>query len=592
MAVSQIQEIKDKLDIVDVIGERISLQRSGKNFRGNCPFHSEKTPSFFVSPDIQHYKCFGCGKQGDVLTFIQEFDRLTFPEALEILAERAGVELQQEWKDPKEEERRRIFEVLELAQKYYTYLLTEHKIGAAALEYLQQRQLNTDTRRNFGIGYAPAQWESLVNYLTKKKKFTPEEVEKAGLAIRGRGGRYYDRFRDRLMFPLHDHRGRVVGFSGRLLNKEAKEAKYINTPETEVYHKRYLLYGYWQNLEAIREKESVIITEGEFDVLSSVQAHVKNVVAVKGSALTEEQVRLLSRTVQTIYLALDADSAGVEATKRAIALVQSFPVALRVIPLLGGKDPDDMARQNPAQWRDQTKKSITAFEYVLEAVVKEHGLDSAQGHKRVTDTMFDVLLQIEHAVERTFYLKQLAERLQVTERIIEEQWEQRQKRQQASQLSQHRRTEEPERPSPVVVDQLGRYYLQLLLRFPQRFEQKGGPTDPQCLQEPGLQRIFAQHDEWMKTREQFILKEFVPSLPAELQELISDLYLEELPIEDTLLNHELTVTATQLQQRWRKDQLDKLGKQLEKLEGKESLTTAEEEQYGELQRQLQVLTQH
>lgn len=591
-----IQEIKEKLDIGEIIGERIKLQRRGKNLTAPCPFHSEKTPSFFVSPELQRFICFGCKRKGDVFTFIQEYDRLTFRETLEYLAERAGIELKQEGIDPKEAQRQEIFEILELTQKYYQFLLLEHEIGTKAREYLKERGLQSSTIKTFGIGYSPSSWDSLSRYLIQKKKFSADSVIAAGLALAGKKGLPYDRFRDRIMFPLHDHRGRTVGFSGRLLDTQAKEAKYINTPETAIYHKRYLLYGYWQNLEGIREKESVIVTEGEFDVLSSVQAHVRNIVAVKGSALTEEQVRTLARTVQTIYLALDADSAGVEATKRAIQIVQDFPVALRVIPLKGGKDPDDLARQDPAAWREMVKDHISAFEYVLDHTLKEHGKDSAEGLKRVTNTMLELISTVEHVVERSFYLKQLAGSLGLTESLLEEQWQQFRRHKEASQLNSHRKkVEQPENEGTSQIesdDSMSRYFLQLLIRYPKKLAQIDREVNDKWFAEPAQRRIIHEYREWMKTHDRFEVGEFSHHVPEELQDVLSTLYVEEAPVEDAGLEKELLLTLTQLEQRWKKLRLTELASELEVLEAKDELNEAEEKKYQTLQKELAAVTRN
>jgi DNA primase len=564
---SQVQEIKDKLDIVDVIGQRIPLQRGGKNLKAPCPFHSEKSPSFFVSPELQSFKCFGCGKSGDVITFVQEFDRLTFPEALELLAKEAGVELTQDFQDPQEKERRRILEALDYAQQFYTYLLQEHAAGKPGRDYIAERKVSAKLQKQFALGFAPDTWDQLSTYLLKKKKFSPAELEAAGLSLKGKRG-MYDRFRGRLIFPLHDHRGRVVGFSGRLLAKDVKEAKYINTPETMVYHKRSLLFGYHQNLEAIREKKAVIIMEGEFDVLSSVAAHVKHVVAVKGSALTVEQVRILARTVQTIYLALDADSAGIEATKRAIEVVQGFPVALRIIPLTGGKDPDEMARQDPGGWREQIDQHESAFEYVLTHTLKKYDVKTADGQRRATDELLQLLLKIDHPVERSFYLRTLSESLNLGENVLEEQLD-RLRRQ--SHLPRPTVSEPEEKPvlSHDEVHSQEAYMWQLALQK---------ETKPFLIQlTPNLfvgtlyQRLAQELETYFQKHEAFSLKEFSQQLPAELQSAITQLYLEDLPIESEKLDEEFSnalQSLKTLRKKQRREKLSKLMAQLER-EGKE-----------------------
>lgn len=567
---SQVQEIKDKLDIVEVVQQRIQLQRSGKNFRALCPFHSEKSPSFFVSGELQSFKCFGCGKSGDVLTFVQEFDRLTFPEALELLAKEAGVELTQEFTDPQELQRRRVLAALELAGQFYTYLLQEHAVGEPGRKYLQDRQVSAKIQKQFALGFAPDAWDQLTNYLIKKKKFTGKELEAAGLSLQGKRG-WYDRFRGRLIFPLHDHRGRVVGFSGRLLATDAKEAKYINTPETMVYHKRSLLFGYHQNLDAIREKQAVIVIEGEFDTLSSVQAHVRHVVAVKGSSLTIEQVRILARTVQTIYLALDADAAGVEATKRAIEVVQGFPVSLRIIPLTGGKDPDELARQDPKAWREQIEQHESAFEYVLEHTFQKYDIASADGQRRATDELLQLVMKIDHPVERSFYLKTLSEQLKLGLNVLEEQLERLRRQTHLPRATAAAQAQE-EQAAPLSHDEVSSqeaYIWQLALRTEKLEFLK--QLAPELFASTLYTRLAEQLAAYLKKHSSFSLKQFSAQLPAELQAALTQLYLEELPIEENKIESEFSVAVRKLQEQRAKKRRTTLSQQIAALEraGKE-----------------------
>ncbi|OGJ41036.1 MAG: DNA primase, partial [Candidatus Pacebacteria bacterium RIFOXYC1_FULL_39_21] len=351
---SQVQQVKDATDIVQLISERVKLVRSGSSYKGLCPFHSEKSPSFFVSEQIQRYRCFGCGETGDVYDFLQKYDGLTFAESLQHLADRAGIKLKDYQRTPEDDLRERLLEILHLTKEYYHYLLTEHKQGESARKYLKERKINSASIELFQMGFAPSGWDGLIKYLHHKKKYSLDDLQQAGLIIRGGGGRFYDRFRGRIMFPLKDHRGRVVGFSGRLLDAEPKEAKYINSPETLLYHKSRLLYGFKELLSEIQKQEAVIVVEGEFDVISSAQNHVNHIVAIKGSALTSEQVKLLARIVKKIILSLDADNAGVEATKRAIEVIGDTDIELRVIDLstleAGQKDVDELARHDPQTW--------------------------------------------------------------------------------------------------------------------------------------------------------------------------------------------------------------------------------------------------
>ncbi len=415
---SQIKEVKDATDIVQIIGERIQLQRSGSQLKGLCPFHSEKSPSFFVNEQFQRYKCFGCGEHGDALTFLEKYEGMTFGEALEYLAERAGITLTSYQPTQEDDQRRRLLEILNLAKEYYHYLLTKHELGEPGRLYLKQRGVTTESIRLFQLGYALPSWEGLIAYLHKKKKYSLDDIQAAGLSVTGKRGGGYDRFRDRLMFPLTNHRGQVVGFSGRLMAKEAKEAKYINSPETQLYHKSQMLFGYSELLQEIRKKKEVVVVEGEFDVISSAQAHVNNVVAIKGSALTLQHLQLIKRVAEKVIFSLDMDSAGVTATKRAIQLARDFGLDMRVISLPSGKDPDELARTEPAAWREAVKSSISVYEFLIRAAAKQFNPKTPEGKRAIINDLAPIIGTMSHAVEQEVYLKKLSDLLAVREESV------------------------------------------------------------------------------------------------------------------------------------------------------------------------------
>lgn len=423
---SQIQQIKEAVNIIDVIGQYVELKRSGNSYKGLCPFHGESSPSFFVSEAMQRYKCFGCQETGDVFTFLEKYEAITFYEALQQLAEKAGITLETTSRSKEDEEREQILEILQLTSAYYHYILTKHKAGETARKYLKQRGTIQESITLFQIGYALDAWEGLISYLHKKKKYPLSLLEKAGLVIKNKSGKYYDRFRGRIIFPLKNHRGKVVGFSGRLLDSTAKEAKYINSPETLVYHKSQMLYGYSELLQLIRKENSIVIVEGEFDVISSTQAHVNNIAAIKGSSLTPEHVALLQRTVGSIILSLDTDNAGVKATKRAIEVIKQAAqtnmggtIDLRVAVLPEGKDPDDLVKTNPKAWREAVRQPISAYEFLMQVAVKEHGVTTAEGKRNIMVEIAPLVAGISHAVERDFYVKRLADLLDVSASVIQ-----------------------------------------------------------------------------------------------------------------------------------------------------------------------------
>jgi len=422
---SQIQAIKEANDIISVIGERINLQRSGGQYRGLCPFHSEKSPSFFVNEQMQRYKCFGCGEAGDVFTFLEKYEGMSFAESLEYLAEKAGITLEKFQSNPEDELQKDVLAVLNLTAEYYHFLLTKHKAGKTALDYIKNRGINNESVNLFKLGCSLDEWDGLLKYLYGKKKFSLHIIEKAGLIIKGKNG-YYDRFRGRLMYPLRDHRGRVVGFSGRVLDPTVKDAKYLNTPETMVYHKSKLLYGYHELYRSIRKEEEVLVTEGEMDVISASQASVNHIVAIKGSSLTVDHAKLLSRTVKRVVLALDGDSAGVKATKRAITVLNTFnDIELRVMTLPEGKDIDDLARSNPKFLRESAKRSVTAYEFLINRAFIQNDKNEPAGKSKIIKELWEPILDwVKLEVEREHYIGFLSEEFGVSKNQIRKDLEQ------------------------------------------------------------------------------------------------------------------------------------------------------------------------
>ncbi|MFC1654131.1 DNA primase, partial [Patescibacteria group bacterium] len=423
MAENQVSQVKQKADIVSVIDSRIKLQKSGRNLKAVCPFHGEKTPSFFVSPEIQTFKCFGCGEGGDVFTFLQKYEGMNFPESLEYLANKVGVKLKSDFRTGDEQKRKRLLEILHLTEEYYHFLLIEHKIGRRALNYLKKRGIGKILIKQFKLGYSLDSWDELQKYLVRKKKYEIGELEKVGLVIRSTRGGYYDRFRGRVMFPLKDIQGKTLGFSGRVLPGEGvneKEAKYINSPETQLYHKSQMLYGLFEVRSDIKRKDFIVVTEGELDMVSSFKAGVRNVVAVKGSALTQDQVGLIRRLTTNIVLALDADDAGTEATRRGIEVADSLGMNLSVVEVTEGKDPDDLARNDPEGWKKLVLKPESVYDYLIRKALEKQDVSTGPGKKAVSKDLAPLLAKISNAVERDHYVKQVSEKLGVSRRVFEE----------------------------------------------------------------------------------------------------------------------------------------------------------------------------
>ncbi len=588
---SQVNEIKDAVNIVDVIGERIDLKRSGANYKALCPFHSETTPSFFVNPQIQRYKCFGCGASGDVIEFLEQYEGMTFLEALQTLADRAGIELEHYAKSKDDEIRETLLEILQWASKYYHYLLTEHKQGEEARAYLKKRGIHQNSIQLFKLGYALPSWDGLYNYLTKKKKFKPELILKTGLIIKHRSGRYYDRFRNRVVFPLKNHRGQIVGFSGRIIHQTDKEQpKYINTPETQLYHKAKTLYGYSELFQKIREKKAVVVCEGEFDVISSHQVHISHVVAIKGSALTQEQARLLERTVDKVILSLDADEAGIKATKRAIEVIKGTSLDLRAIDLSTIetnqeiKDADDLIHHDPQLWKKAVQNSISAYDFLINVNLRRFDADTAVGRRQIIDELAPVLNNIPHKVEQDFYLKKLADKLNVSASILSEDIRHFGQAKTAPSRSRSDKGRTAEQESKVGAEsQLEDFLLFLLFNSePEEVE-----TRAQQLQEIGVENAEGREllSRLLNLEQDYSLEQLAHNLPEDLKAA-----LMEWSQHPEFLK---TVGQINIQKVWNKtfkkyrqlrvqQKITLINQEIEKLEHKTNKSEAEEKELNDL----------
>lgn len=411
----QVEEIKRKTDIVGVVGSFVALKKAGRHHKGLCPFHSEKTPSFMVNEEMGLYKCFGCSQGGDVIKFLMEIEGIDFREALERLAEKAGVKLINRRRDDGDE-RAKMLEVMDLAARYFHWLLVESDAGKTAREYLFERKINQKLIETYNLGFARQSWDGLTNYLIKKKGYKEELLEKVGLVSRkSQGNGVYDKFRGRVMFPLQDAGGKVVGFTGRVLPSLAKEdePKYMNSPETPLYHKSRMLYGFFQAKKAIRDKKRAVLVEGQTDCISSFAAGVSETVAVGGTALTEDQVEMLARLADKIYLSMDADEAGSVAIKRSVELAEKRGLSIKVVQIEGGKDPDEIARKSPEKWKEMIEKSVDVYEYVMNGAFKKYDVGKVEGIKKITEEVVPFLARIENGVVREVWSKRLAEKLGV-----------------------------------------------------------------------------------------------------------------------------------------------------------------------------------
>jgi len=413
---NDVEEVKSRLDIVDVIGGYVPLKQTGKSFKGLSPFKAEKTPSFIVSPDKNIWHDFSSGRGGDVITFVMEMEGLSFPEALEMLAKRAGVKLKpRSQNSPNSPSKSKLYDALDIAMAFFHIMLS--KSDKPKKYFLSERGLSADTIKKFKLGYSPDSWDSLRNHLNKKG-FKDEILVRAGLCAQGNNGRgAYDLFRGRVMFPVFDSQNRPIGFSARVLGEE-KAAKYINTPQTDIYNKSLAIYGLAQAKESIRENDSVVIVEGNMDVLALYNAGYKNVVACSGTAFTELQLKQLSRLTKNILLCFDSDEAGINATLRAIEIAANTDVKLDVINLGGAKDPDELLKKDPNLWEDSLKTAKYAPDFLIDFAKNKFGISTAPGKKNFTEFILPLLRSLKNEIEIQHYTKKIAQLLDVSEDSI------------------------------------------------------------------------------------------------------------------------------------------------------------------------------
>lgn len=413
---STVDKIKERLNIVDVVGSYLKLERAGVNWKTRCPFHQEKTPSFFVSPARESYHCFGCNQGGDIFSFVQEIEGLDFLGSLRLLAERAGVEIEATGIRP-DDKYQRLYRLLEAATEFYRQQLAGQ---AQVLAYLTGRGLTETTIKDFSLGYAPVGWRQLTENLLQAG-YSEIEIETAGLAVPSKtgggakGSRYYDRFRGRVMFPLFDTIGRVVGFSGRLFPEtEKSEAKYINTPQTPLYDKSKLLYGFDRAKVPIRRTDQAVLVEGQMDLVLSHQAGVDNVVAVSGTALTETHLIAIKRLASQIVMAFDQDLAGVNAARRAIDLALDLGFEIKVALLPEGQDPAEVIKTDPAAWR----QAIAAAKHIIDfylAVLLNKNYDERTLRLATSREVLPYIRRLANAIDQAHFVGKVAQFLNLPE---------------------------------------------------------------------------------------------------------------------------------------------------------------------------------
>lgn len=431
MSVGTAATVKEKLDIVEVVGETVQLKKAGTTFKGLCPFHGEKTPSFTVTPARERWQCFGCGRGGDIFNFVMERDGVDFATALRTLAARAGVEMS-ERTTREDAERRRYRDALEAAISFYHQVLTGHPVGVPALDYLHGRGFTDETISRFQLGFAPDAWDALTSALTRKRGIAPADLEGAGLVGRRPRGGNYDRFRGRIIFPIRDASGGATGLAGRILGPRTEQSgpKYLNSPQTALFDKGRTLYLIDRAKAAMRRTGRAILVEGNTDALMAHQAGFDNVVCSMGTALTAGQVELLTRYAPRIALAYDVDAAGQSAATfgateltALVGEIERSPYRGRltdvdVVRLPEGKDPDEVIRDDPDAWRAATESPQPIMEFLIDRAAARHDQRTVPGRERLVADVLPTLRTITDPVRRDGYLQLLARRSGVDERTL------------------------------------------------------------------------------------------------------------------------------------------------------------------------------
>lgn len=405
---STVDTIKDRLSITDVVGTYVKLDKAGANLRGLCPFHQEKTPSFMVSPARNSYYCFGCGAKGDIFSFVEQFEGLDFMGALKVLADRAGVEIKKE--DPSAKtERERLFRIMEHASLFYHKGLSEND---AAKEYLKRRGVEVQTIRAWRLGYAVSEWRSLYGYLISKG-FTAQEMLKAGLVKPADNG-FYDTFRSRIVFPIANTGGRIVAFSGRIFPVDDTAAKYLNSPETSLFNKSAVMYGYDKAKFEIRAKNTAILVEGQMDLVLSHQVGITNTVATSGTAFTDLHAGLIKRFAEKLVICYDGDKAGVSAALRAAVVALRSGLDVRIARLPDGKDPADMCIENKQAYLDVLAGAEHVIDFALETALQVSD-DRRQQEKMIVSTVLPYVKALESAVEQGHFLSRISQKSRIRE---------------------------------------------------------------------------------------------------------------------------------------------------------------------------------
>jgi len=563
---SPVEEIKQRLNLVDLIQEYVKLTPAGVNFKARCPFHNEKTPSFYVSSEKQIWHCFGCGLGGDHFEFIKRMENLEFPEALRILAAKANVKL--DYKNPEFTSRKT--KLVDLCQEIATFWqlkLNNDPSAEPARSYLLQRKVGKAAQEEFILGHAAESWDEAIRNL-QNKGYSLLEINQAGISVSNEKGRPYDRFRNRLMFPIKDANGNIVGFGGRKMKEEDPGGKYINSPQTDIYNKSEILYNLYQAKSEIKRLDYAILVEGYMDVLACHQAGTKNVVAVSGTALTEGQIKILKRYTNNIMIAFDADAAGTLANLRGIDLAWQAGCNVKVIHLTGGKDPDEIIKSDKDKWRQLVLKAENFMDYIFTVTFQSLDLTRIDHKKKAAQRLLKIIAKLGDEVERAHYLKKLAKELDVSPepltRVLERiQTNSQVPADQTVAVSPLLRTINQEQ---MLLERL----ICLLFKFSSQIPVISQLLEPELIAEEWYQEVYKKLIIYYNKNQSFDSSGFLKEFPEEKKGLLNKIMLlaetDEIEDKPAVIKQEFSQLINRLKKHHFNQELKKLSQQIAQAE--------------------------
>lgn len=562
-------DVKRSTDIVELIGEYIDLAKAGRNFRARCPFHNERTPSFMVNPELQYFKCFGCGESGDVFSFLQKYEGMEFSEALQFLAERAGIELRRSYR--KDGEKDELYEINRLAAHFYHYILVKHEKGEAARAYLGEvRGIKKDLFGDYRLGFAPGGKRDALIHFLKNKGIEARKLVKAGLAVETKYG-LMDRFSGRVIFPIRDTRGRVIALGGRILpGADQKLAKYINSPETPIYRKSESLYGIYEAKESIRESKWAVLVEGELDVLGSVSAGVGGVVASKGTAVTPEQIQLIRRYADHLVLAMDSDFAGDVSAKKAIFDAMDAGLEVRVAEMGRYKDPDEFAKNDAQGYKNALHNAVEVWDFLIDSTIRTESVEGGFSKSRISKKLVPILAEIPDRIVQAHYVGELARKLSVPEESVAQEIE-KQFGRGGSREGSPREELEKGKVELGRRDLLERRILSIV------FQEGPGENHDEYfdLLSTNLgKRLVDAYFDFVESGYKYEISVFADFLPLELRGAFHEMMME-ISAED-IMENELERAAEELRKLNYNEELQRLGETISRLEKKGNLKALED----------------